>query len=344
MGPPEVLRTSDGPEPQLATSHKLNMRNSKTILIERINGTANNEDDDVIPNNLKMYVTQEAWCSWSPVRRNSFQQIIKNPNTFFYRNRPPGDPQIYGSFTKEEEELFLKRLNYFRNELNIQDGLWGLFSIPICGRVGYQCSNFLRHLIVEGKVKDSRYVVEDGKLKFKGKTNTQFPPESLKILEKEAFDFIKKSMSQENPVVSAPIHIETNKVLSFKKITKSNKLPEEEVIDSFEYFGKDSKIPDRKHNDNTNISDMHKSNTQIQDETSKNPLCGLTDPFSDEPIVIPMMDPLGFVMDLKSWKKVIKLEIHAPFNNTPISSENELIEITPNNFQKYRLQISNFLC
>lgn len=321
------------------------MSDSKTVLMQKISGTASCKDDQEIPNSLRSYVTQEAWSTWSPVRRSSFRQIIKNPNTFFYRNRPPGDPQIYGAFTKEEEEKFLKRLDYFRNVLNIQDGLWGLFSIPICGRVGYQCSNFLRHLIIEGKVKDSRYAIEDGKLKFKGKTNTQFPPESLKILEKEAFDFIKKSMSQENPVVSGPIHIETNKIISFKKIIKTKKVQEEEVpVESFDFFGKESKIPERKHCDIPSISDMHKINANIQDKTPKNPLCGLTDPLSKEPIDIPMMDPLGFVMDLKSWKKVIRSDIHAPFNNAPISSENDLIEITPYNFQKYRLQISNFLC
>ena len=131
----------------------------------------NNTSFEQIPEDLKIYVTQEIWDGWSPIRRESFMQIIKNPNTFFYRNRPPGDPQKYGPFTAEEESQFLERLKYFREELNINDGLWGLFSVPIKGRVGYQCSNFYRLLIKNKKVEDDRYEVqEDGKLKYQSTT------------------------------------------------------------------------------------------------------------------------------------------------------------------------------
>jgi hypothetical protein len=42
---------------------------------------------------------------------------------------------------------------------------WGLFSLGIPGRVGYQCSNFYRKLILAGEMTDSRYfTTPDGKL------------------------------------------------------------------------------------------------------------------------------------------------------------------------------------
>jgi hypothetical protein len=42
---------------------------------------------------------------------------------------------------------------------------WGLFSLGIPGRVGYQCSNFYRKLILAGEMTDSRYfITPDGKL------------------------------------------------------------------------------------------------------------------------------------------------------------------------------------
>jgi hypothetical protein len=137
------------------------------------------------PASLKQYITPEIWARWSPERRASFLQITKNPNSFFYRNRPPGDPQRYGSFTKEEEELFIERLSYFRN-LGVEDGLWGLFAVPMRGRLGYQCSNFYRLLVKDHKVEDDRYeVLPDGKLRFKGAAR-QTPQETIDILVKEA--------------------------------------------------------------------------------------------------------------------------------------------------------------
>jgi hypothetical protein len=41
---------------------------------------------------------------------------------------------------------------------------WGIFSKPIPGRVGYQCSNFYRQLIKKGEIKDKFYSIVDGKI------------------------------------------------------------------------------------------------------------------------------------------------------------------------------------
>lgn len=51
-------------------------------------------------------------------------------------------------------------------------GQWGIFSQTIPGRVGYQCSNYYRKLVKNGKLESSEYYVgEDGKLhyRFQGK-------------------------------------------------------------------------------------------------------------------------------------------------------------------------------
>ena len=40
------------------------------------------EENIVIPEKLKEYISEEIWNTWSPIRRESFTQIIKNPNTF----------------------------------------------------------------------------------------------------------------------------------------------------------------------------------------------------------------------------------------------------------------------
>jgi len=50
----------------------------------------------------------------------------------------------------------MHRLNYFREELNVDNGFWGLFSVPIRGRLGYQWSNFYRQLVKDGRIKTER--------------------------------------------------------------------------------------------------------------------------------------------------------------------------------------------
>ena len=42
---------------------------------------------------------------------------------------------------------------------------WGLFSQGIPHRVGYQCMNYYRKLVGDGKIKDDSYEVVGGKLK-----------------------------------------------------------------------------------------------------------------------------------------------------------------------------------
>ncbi|KAI7819704.1 hypothetical protein BC939DRAFT_251022 [Gamsiella multidivaricata] len=77
----------------------------------------------------------------------------KNPNAFFYRHNEPGQEQWMGDWTQEESELFLK----VAREHGCGDK-WGLFSSHIPHRVGYQCSNHYRQVVLpEGLVFDPNY-------------------------------------------------------------------------------------------------------------------------------------------------------------------------------------------
>lgn len=72
---------------------------------------------------------------------------------------------------------------------------WGLFSMKIPGRVGYQCSNFYRQLIREGVVIDDNYFIDEkNQLSFRfksrstGKQSTK-KPKGVKVPpEDEPFD------------------------------------------------------------------------------------------------------------------------------------------------------------
>ena len=76
---------------------------------------------------------------WSEARVRAYKLIESNPNAYYYRFNAPNVPQNNGKWTKEEKDLFFKRMK----EVGVNHK-WGIFSMSIPGRVGYQCSNFYR--------------------------------------------------------------------------------------------------------------------------------------------------------------------------------------------------------
>ena len=99
---------------------------------------------------------------WSHARIRAYQLRDKNPNAYYYRFNDPGEKQRNGAWTKEEISLFNSRMK----EVGV-NGQWGIFAMGIPGRVGYQCSNFYRHLIETKKIVDENYIIDDkGKAHF----------------------------------------------------------------------------------------------------------------------------------------------------------------------------------
>jgi hypothetical protein len=70
---------------------------------------------------------------WSEARIRAFKMLNQNPNTYYYRFNHPGETQRNGAWSSEEHDLFMKRLAECG-----ADGQWGIFSMTIPGRVGYQ--------------------------------------------------------------------------------------------------------------------------------------------------------------------------------------------------------------
>jgi hypothetical protein len=309
---------------------------------------------DDLPDKLKVYVSREIWASWSPIRRDSFTQIVNNPNAFFYRNRPPGDPQKYGPFTKEEEAQFLERLAYFREDLGVNAGLWGLFAVPIRGRLGYQCSNFYRLLVNEGRVQDNNYdILPDGKLQYRHQSRVA-DSEATRILEKEAFDFIAKCLEVEGgavPQVTGPIRAESNRPVRPKPSKPSGEVakpPDElECI-----FGRKRKLPERTFEQARELELRgrgkggavgRKREEGEERDRWRCPIRGARDPMTMEPMERPMMDSSGWVMDLSSWRRVFREEEEPPCRIVA-TCEEEVVEVTAANFQELKLHISNIAC
>ncbi|KAI9202223.1 uncharacterized protein BJ171DRAFT_515227 [Polychytrium aggregatum] len=99
---------------------------------------------------------------WSDARIRAYKMIKIKPNSYYYRFNAPGEKQNNGVWETEERELFMRRLG----EMGA-DGQWGIFSMAIPGRVGYQCANYYRHLIKTGEIVDDNYFVDDnGDLRY----------------------------------------------------------------------------------------------------------------------------------------------------------------------------------
>lgn len=103
---------------------------------------------------------------WSDARKEAWHKKKRCENAYYYRFNKDGETTRNGPWTSAEKQQFLTRLK----EFDIQGkGLyqWGLFSVPIVGRVGYQCSGFYRKLVKSGEIHDDNYYTENGKLKFR---------------------------------------------------------------------------------------------------------------------------------------------------------------------------------
>lgn len=98
------------------------------------------------------------YLGWSSARVKAWKQKDRKPNAYYYRFTVEGNQQKMGAIGKDDEnehEEFMKRVMEFG--VNFE---WGNFSIPIVGRVGYQCSNYWRLLIKNGWVIDPNYVLK----------------------------------------------------------------------------------------------------------------------------------------------------------------------------------------
>ncbi|KAI9473502.1 MAG: hypothetical protein EXX96DRAFT_488624 [Benjaminiella poitrasii] len=99
---------------------------------------------------------EKAFEGWSEARIKAYKLIDQNPNSYYYRFNAPGEVQRRGQWDEDEKKLFHKRLN----ELGA-NGQWGLFSMTIPGRVGYQCSNYYRLLIETKQIIDPNYILDE---------------------------------------------------------------------------------------------------------------------------------------------------------------------------------------
>jgi hypothetical protein len=71
---------------------------------------------------------------------------LKHNNAYYYRNLKPGEEQHKGPWSEEEHLNFVQVLD------EMEPKMWGLFSLKIPGRVGYQCADYYNKIYSTSKL------------------------------------------------------------------------------------------------------------------------------------------------------------------------------------------------
>ncbi|KAJ1559960.1 hypothetical protein HK096_010526 [Nowakowskiella sp. JEL0078] len=272
------------------------------------------------PSSIDPKELEEICKDWSEARKKAFRQITSNPNSYYYRFNAPGEKQRNGAWSAKEKEKFFERLR----EMGA-DGQWGIFSMAIEGRVGYQCSNFYRGLIKSGKMQDANYIKDEkGELRYlfgkkdggAGVIRTHMKPHIL-------------GGSSSSALSSSTIPTQ-----AARRKTRKRK-----------QFNPDA---DENGSDEDDSGTFYCSTGNHDEEVSSeilleldNPLPNFTDPITLEPVVKPAISPYGHVMGYDTWVMCLS----GGGNKCPITKQDlkkrELVILTTDNIDEYRNKIVN---
>ena len=272
---------------------------------------------------------------WSQARIRAYQLKDKNPNAYYYRFNDPGEKQRNGPWTKEEINLFNNRVQ----KVGV-NGQWGIFSMGIPGRVGYQCSNFYRHLIETHKVVDPNYVIDDkGKAHFifkGGKRNSR----------KASEDNDENNNGNNNNNNSNGTNTNGDTKPKFVKRKRKNKRRKFSDNDN----GSDNEEGDEDDDEyRPSASYSRRKNTEENqdnnnnDNSADNPLPGFIDPITLEEVEKPALSPHGHVMSYNTWVRCLLQE---PKNTCPFTkkqfTKRDLVVLTWENIEQYKDKIVNW--
>ena len=267
-----------------------------------------------LPTTITNFISENRWNKLDFKLKEYYYIYLNNPNHFFFRSNFLHIPKKKGSFNEEEIKIFYNRLNYFKNELNLNKIPWGYFSIILNGRSGYQCAAFYREQIILGKIsKDFSYpITKNG---FPLNIFSEGNEINCPILEKELFEIVNSKIN---------FNYLINK-FNFKFNNNNNNNFQNTIILLPKSY---QKYQDKNFKEN----DFLDENILIKEYIiEKNPLSNFIDPLSNEYIKIPMIDINGFLMDKSSWEKCLINPNISPCNLI-IKSLNDLIFINNENF------------
>ncbi|KAF9141856.1 hypothetical protein BG015_001105 [Linnemannia schmuckeri] len=102
--------------------------------------------------------------TWSEVRIKTWEHRRTNVEGFYYRFVDPTEGQQNGPWSAKSAQEFMVRLEEWKAR-GIRIGTsWGIFSMKVSHKAGYQCSSYYRKLLETKKLTDPAYAWEGGKL------------------------------------------------------------------------------------------------------------------------------------------------------------------------------------
>jgi len=292
--------------------------------------------DDAL-NQLKSDDPVKAFEGWSEARIKAYKMIGINPNTYYYRFNAPGQKQRNGTWTPEERKLFMERLK----EVGA-DGQWGIFSMSIPGRVGYQCSNFYRHLLKSKEIIDPNYIIDGNKMHYLfGKKDGQ-----VGTIRRHNRHPKKKK------VINLEEALSNNTTTSTRGATRTSTRTTRKRKSKYTYDDSDSDDDYLYPHDNDKSGTYHnwcttkRTRAKYEQQPStpeENPLPGFTDPITLEEVIKPAISPYGHVMGYDSWVRCLNnpdCKNKCPITKKPLTKR-ELVILTFENIDQYRDKIIN---
>ncbi|KAG0198935.1 hypothetical protein BGX28_007696 [Mortierella sp. GBA30] len=115
-------------------------------------------------NGMEDVFTHAQVRTWSEVRIKTWEHRRTNTEGFYYRFVDPTEGQQNGPWSKKSTQEFMVRLDEWKAR-GIRIGTsWGIFSMKVSHKAGYQCSSYYRKLLENKTLTDPAYAWEGGKL------------------------------------------------------------------------------------------------------------------------------------------------------------------------------------
>merc|ERR1719285_481645 len=289
---------------------------------------------------------------WSEARKKAYKAIKQNPNAYHYRFNKPGERQAKGGWTKDEHKRFMEVLLEKGANKN-----WGLFSINIKGRVGYQCSNYYRLLVKHIKIWDPNYWYDGRLLHFKRNTDRTeaWMKFAFTVLEDASGVFGKPpGQHPKRPSgLASPEEVARIAAQGFPLEPPEGFKGKSKGSNS-RRNSKKRKAPSASNKSSRKIARSSKSNDEDLDvyfaaavatpaESRGDDFPKFTDPFTKFVIKTPAISPHGHVCEYDTWTKVLRTpgsEDICPFTRKRVTRR-QLVKLTLENIEEFKGKIIN---
>ncbi|KAF9948346.1 hypothetical protein BGZ72_009728 [Mortierella alpina] len=171
-------------------------------------------------NGMEDVFTHAQVRTWSEVRIKTWEHRRTNTEGFYYRFVDPTEGQQNGPWGKKSIQEFMVRLEEWKAR-GIRIGTsWGIFSMKVSHKAGYQCSSYYRKLLENKTLTDPAYAWEGGKLIMVNKSSggemaisglsERWNTDEVKEIEADVNRWIKEYHSNKSgrPVVSKAKRVE----------------------------------------------------------------------------------------------------------------------------------------